>query len=215
MVHFKGWTLVLMWITAGLTMWFFASIWPGLNGWLKEQQHLGGWVQAFGAILAIWGAYLFSERQAKAARALVREQQLVEAGRLMQSICKILGHTQYQLRMFREAWQHRGQVHQTVHECMRMKDAIEKIDLVKCNAPALVEYLLQIPQQLNDAIAHQAFVGNNYDKVLIAGRDEPGKRNTVFTREMNQTQAIENFIELAIEEARAEESSINEMRQGL
>lgn len=215
MDHFKGWTTVVAWITTGLALLFFHAVWPGLNGWARENQHLSGWMQFIGAVLAIWGAYHFGERQAKAARTLVREQQLVEAGRLMQSIRKILVHTQFELKKFREAWQFNGHALFTTMECQRMKAVIGHIDLVKCNSPLLVGYLLQMPQLLEEAIQHQQHVSTNLNAVYMTGRDEPGFRDKVFTREMNQTAAIENFIGLAIEQAEAEEDSINEMRRHL
>lgn len=203
--HIKGWTVALMWLTTALAIYFFSLIWPSLNAWLRTEQHLSGWMQFFGAILAIFGAYYLGERQAKAARALVSEQQLVEGLRLLQTVHNILDHTRYTLRVFREAWELHGNVQQTIAECKRMKSVIEGIDLVKCNAPALSTYLLQIPQLLAEAIEHQLFVGQHYEAVLLAGRDEPGERDRIFTRQMKQTKAIENFIQLATQQADAEE----------
>jgi hypothetical protein len=103
----------------------------------------------------------------------------------------------------------------TTAECQRMKTVIGQIDLVKCNSPALVGYLLALPQLLDEAIQHQVFVSNNLEAVYITGRDEPGFRHKVFTREMSQTEAIENFIDLGIEQAQQDEADINAMRQGL
>jgi hypothetical protein len=215
MSHIKGWTPVVVWITAGFAMWFFHTIWPEVNAWLQVNQHLSGWMQFAGAVLAILGAFYLGHRQAVAARALVQEQQFVEGLRLMQTIRKVLEHTKHTLRVFREAWQLHGNVRQTIHECKRMKGVIEKIDLVKCNSPALAEYLLQIPQLLDEAVEHQVFATKQYDKVLIAGADEPGRRNQIFRSEMRKTEAIENFIQLAIEQAEAEETAISAMRQHL
>lgn len=215
MAHIKGWTLVLVWTTTALSIWLFHTIWPGLNAWLKANQHLSGWAQFFGAVMAIGGAYHLGKMQAIAARALVREQQLVETLRLMQSIRKLLQHTQHTLKIFREAWQLRGDLHQTMIECVRLRDMIEKIDITKCSSPALVEYLLQLPNLLNEAVEHQRMVNNNYTNAIVADRDQPAKRLQTFTREMNAIKAIENFIELAVEQALDEEAGINAMRQAL
>jgi hypothetical protein len=211
MAQIKGWTLVLVWFTAAFAIWFLASISPGVNVWLKDQQHLAGWAQAVGAIIAIFGAYLLGERQAAHARKLVAEQQLVDGARMMQSIRKILEHTNYQLKMFREAWWLRGQAFSTIHECTRMKAVIDKIDLVKCNSPALVELLLQIPPYLDEAIEYQNALFRRYNDAVVARRTEPGRRE-IFNREVNGTQAIENFIDLAIEQAIKDENDINAMR---
>lgn len=210
-----GWTPVVTWITAAGVLWFLHSIWPEVNGWLKDQQHLAGWAQALGSIVAMWAAYRLGQMQAFAARALIREQQLVEGLRLLQFIRKLLEHAQYQLQAFRDAWKLNGQLVQTIEECNRLKETIQKIDLAKVNSLPLIEFLLQLPQQLENAMAHQFLVGNNYNSVVLAGRDEEGRRDGIFSQQMNGTKAIENFIDLAIEQARLEEHTLEKMRQVL
>lgn len=214
MKQIQGWTLVVIWIIVAMALLFFHAIWPDTNAWLKEQQHLSGWAQFFGAMIAIGVAYYLGTRQSREARLLVQEQQLVEAGRTFETIRGILDHTRFMLLTFREAWQTNANVVYDLGEWERARTVIGEIDLFKCPAPKLVIYLVQVPKAIGEAILARDHVYRMIDEMVKIGKVEiydPKK----FMQEMNRVKAAEGMLELAIDETLLAESGVNAMRARL
>lgn len=71
---FQGWTLVAVWITAGLAIWFLASIAGNVDRWMSVNQHLSGWFQGVGGIAAVAAAFIVAGIQMRAQQAAERER---------------------------------------------------------------------------------------------------------------------------------------------
>lgn len=64
----QGWTLVAVWVSAALGIWFLASIAGEVDGWMFRNQHLSNWAQAIGTVAAIFGAAWLAGGQERRAR---------------------------------------------------------------------------------------------------------------------------------------------------
>jgi hypothetical protein len=78
----RGYFLVVLWTIIAGVIAFCAAIAPGVNVWMRDNQHLSGWVQAVGSVLAIVGALLVMQVQLESQRR--SEAEKVRQGRLQQ-----------------------------------------------------------------------------------------------------------------------------------
>lgn len=164
MEHVKGWTAVVVWLTVALALLFFHVTWPDLDAWLKDHQHLSGWAQGIGAILAILGAYHLASRQITTGRVLERERQLDEAVRRIQITVVILANAHSTFDLFlRDFEKRRAPPYRSDHgEWARLKDGIAAVDPFACPSPEVVTLLLQLPSILEAAILARQRVWEGY-----------------------------------------------------
>jgi hypothetical protein len=74
MNQIRGWTLVAIWLTVAMFMLFLDAIFPAVKDWLRVNQHLSGWAQAIGGLLAVLAVWLVARMQANAALAVDKER---------------------------------------------------------------------------------------------------------------------------------------------
>lgn len=165
--------LVVALLDAALAVWFFQTIWPGVDLWLKDNQHLSGWMQFLGAVIALIAAYHLGTRQAAAARALAREQQVVAALNTFDTIRVMLEHAHFVLKAYKQDWENFSHPpYLDDHgEWVRIRDGIAAIDAFKSNAPELLGMLLQVPRALDAAIDARdslmdVYIGRNAGAIL-------------------------------------------------
>jgi hypothetical protein len=70
----NGLTLVATWIVVALTIWLGVSVGPAVDDWTKEHQHLSGWAQFVGGVLAISAAWWVGRMQIQASLTAERER---------------------------------------------------------------------------------------------------------------------------------------------
>lgn len=91
----RGWMLVIFWVTGAACVWLFAAVWPDLNAWLRTEQHLSGWAEGVGSILAIYAAVRLAASQVRADRLLERDLRIDDDIRVVAAIDAVLEQIEY------------------------------------------------------------------------------------------------------------------------
>lgn len=87
-----GYSLVFWWLLAVGVLWLLGSLAPGINEWMKENQHLSGWVQGIGSLLAVVGAFTVMQMQINAERAAERERRRLQKVRSLHTTFQLLSY---------------------------------------------------------------------------------------------------------------------------
>lgn len=98
----QGWLIVIFWLIVIGVIWFIHSVAPGINDWLRDKQHLSGWFQGIGGILAIFAAFLIGNQQIRASRKIEADRRYFEISNKFAPLADILREVQTTCTSMRE-----------------------------------------------------------------------------------------------------------------
>lgn len=140
----SGWTVVVLWTLAALLIWFFASL-AQVSDWMYAKQHLAGWAQAIGAVIAILGSailFVADKHLAAESESFMRSEKLLSESELA---WLVLDQADTQVRHIRDSWRVTAPEQKWQADSVRMHDlvGIMKDAIGKLTHPDLIRAIIR------------------------------------------------------------------------
>ncbi|TSD59069.1 hypothetical protein FFI97_001685 [Variovorax sp. KBS0712] len=130
-----------------------ANSWVSLVGWADKNPNMASWVQAVGAIVAIAGAFLISDRQHRAAVRAQRENTAHNAIERLSIVKTLLARAIAMVNLLQREYED-GRLHEvTAAELENLadcKEALDKLPVLEIPSARVVLYLSSVPRGLSE-----------------------------------------------------------------
>ncbi|WP_426391932.1 hypothetical protein [Variovorax sp. R-27] len=143
-----------------LTLWSgvalaitIATSWTSLVVWADKNPNMASWVQAVGAIVAIVGAFLISDRQHRAAVQAQRESAAHSAVDRLSIVKTLLARAIAMVNLLQREYEE-GRLYEVsaaeLENLVDCKDALDKLPVFEIPSARVVLYLSSVPRGLSE-----------------------------------------------------------------
>lgn len=144
--------LLALWSGVALAISTIAS-WTSLVAWADKNPNMASWVQAVGAIVAIGGAFLISDRQHRAAVQAQRESTARGAIDRLSIVKTLLARGIAMVNLLQREYEEGRLYEVTAAELENLvdcKDALNKLPVLEIPSARVVLYLSSVPRGLSE-----------------------------------------------------------------
>jgi hypothetical protein len=143
-----------------LTLWSGVALaittairWTSLVAWADKNPNMASWVQAVGAIVAIAGAFLISDRQHRAAVRAQQESAAQNAVERLSIVKTLLARTIAMVNLLQREYEEGRLYEVTAAELENLadcKEALDKLPVLEIPSARVVLYLSSVPRGLSE-----------------------------------------------------------------
>jgi hypothetical protein len=191
----QGWTLVSIWLTASAFIWLFSVVWPNINSWLKEQQHLSGWAQAVGVVVTVLAGFRMVRSQIRATQELESVKRQKELLLKTEIVYQLLGNALDAIDRAHDALFGRYLIDISGRTAAleRGAEALEALPALEIPGPGVAIAVVQMPSRMRRLVAnvsrtHEALGEARKARALYPNAsptDIPGRTKMYYQRAHN------------------------------